>query len=74
MEIIMGVSCSVHLVTKSARLLRDDNDVDTEIGPKVTFKNLLLKVLSFAVRQKKKLVQLLTNVFLSEESFLTLFP
>jgi len=50
----MGVSSCVHLVTNPALRLRDDNDVDDEIGLKVTFKNLLLKVFCFAVRQKQE--------------------
>jgi len=51
--------CFVNLVTDTARWVDDDDVVDddddndvVQIGPKVTFKDLLLKVLYFAVRLK----------------------
>jgi hypothetical protein len=48
----MGASCFFHLVTNTARCLRDDGDDDDEdqIAKKVTFKYLFIKVLSCAVR------------------------
>jgi hypothetical protein len=50
----MGGSC-VYLVINIARWLNNDDDYDdAQIGPEVYLKNILLKVLSFAVRQKKK--------------------
>jgi hypothetical protein len=62
-----GSSWCVHLVTNQARCLRYDDDdedyyyyyyyydYDTQIGPKETFKNPLLKLLYFVVRQKRRI-------------------
>jgi hypothetical protein len=69
----MGVSSCVHLITKTALVLRDDNEVDDEIGLKVTFKNLLLKVFCFAVRQNQESGSIANNCVSSGNSFVNLF-
>ena len=53
----MGASCCVYLVTNTARCLRDNNDDDDDdqIGKKVTFKYLFIKVISNAVRQIERM-------------------
>jgi len=53
----MGASCRVYLVTNTARCLRDNNDDDDDdqIGKKVTFKYLFIKVISNAVRQIERM-------------------
>ena len=51
----MGAPFFVHLVTNTARCLRDDDDDDDQIGKKVTFKYLFIKVISNAVRQIERM-------------------